>query len=122
LFERAWAKLWNDGEALPVDDLVAQLVALGVPTPERAMQIIEAHFLPGGLAPIEERGKPSIAFLIQKHASTLPTPELLALILKHHPGASLDEIESALRAQAAANFAEADALEAERRRRQGDDQ
>jgi hypothetical protein len=68
LFERAWSKLWTGEAGLPQSVLAAELVRLGVPTVERAIIIIEAHLAPGGPPPLDEAGKPSLTWLIQRHA------------------------------------------------------
>jgi hypothetical protein len=98
---------------LPLSVLAAEMVALGIPTFERAEQIALMHFQPGGPPPVDVSAKPSLAFLIQRYASRLTTPELLMLIQKHHPAITIPEIVAELEQQAESNFAEAAALEAE---------
>jgi hypothetical protein len=74
------------------------------------VQVIEAHFAPCGLEPLQDDGKPSLAGLIQKHAMKLSTAELVAVIQKHHPAVTVAAIHVELMRQADANAAEADAL------------
>ena len=118
LFARAFEKLWKD-DVLPLDVIAAELVELGVPTLGRARDIAMAHFAPGGLPPLQEDGKPSLAWLILKHSSDLTTAELFSLILKHHPAVAIEEIAAELRRQAESNEAEAAALERELAHRAG---
>jgi hypothetical protein len=121
LFDRALDKLMvAHPDGLPHRVLAAELVALGVPTVERAKQIIDAHFAPGGLPPLDEGGVPSVQWLIQKHSTDMETMELLALIQKHHPSITVPEIVAELRKQAADAQAEADALQGYARRAEGD--
>ena len=115
LFERVWAKCQSTGEPIPMTALAAELVALGVPTIDRATDVVAAHFAPGGLPPLDQAGKPSLAWLVQKHASSMAPDELLALILRHHPETTIPDIVAELKRQAALDNAEADALAAHRR-------
>jgi hypothetical protein len=114
LFTRAFDELTRNGTArIPSKHLVDKLVALGIPTAERAMEVIEAHTaLGGGLPPLQEGGKPSLSWLVRKHWEKSPD-ELIARIRKYYPAVEVGEIIAELRKQAAAAQAEAAAMEAE---------
>jgi hypothetical protein len=75
-----------------VDDFLAEMVTLGVPTLERAEEIWLAYQLPGGPPPIGSSNKPTLAYLIGTYLGKLTPPELMAKIRKYFPGISFDEV------------------------------
>lgn len=111
LFKAACEKLEVGERVVPVKDLADELVRLGIPTVERAEQIIEAHFAPGGLLPVEKGGKPSLSWLVAKHMDTMSPPEFLARVKRYYPSITITEIIAAAEAHSARIMAEADALQ-----------
>ena len=110
LFDAAMVRL-SGVDALPQSRLAAELVALGVPTMDRAVLIIEAHFAPGGCPPFDDGSDAQrLCWLIQRHQSSLSTQELLALITRKLPAVTVDQIVAELERQAEADASEADAL------------
>jgi hypothetical protein len=118
LFEAAFAEpMPQHPTGLPMRLLAEQMVALGVPTIARAQQVIDAAFAPGGFPPLDVGGKPSLQYLIQKHWEDMETMELLALIQKHHPAITIDEVIAELMRQGEQANAEAAALQRYRKQR-----
>jgi antirestriction protein ArdC len=107
LYKRAWAKLMPPDplDGVPQHVIAAEMVALGVPTLERAERVINAHDAPGGLPPYEG-GVPSVRWLIYQH-----TVELEALIRRHHPSITITELIYAFEQQALAASAKATEFE-----------
>ncbi len=107
LFEKARGTVERRGDGtMRTDDLVAEIVALGVPH-ARAQQILDAYREPGGVPPIND-GKPTIDWLLRKHFLKLDPIEMMARIARYYPAITPDEISVEIKKYVAWIRADAD--------------
>jgi len=88
----------------PLSAIAAELVAMGISTVERAALLVQMNFAAGGLP------ETKLGMLIAQHASEMDTASLVALIDRHVPGATIEQVRSELVRQAEAAKAEARGL------------
>ena len=123
LFEMVMAK-FHDETKMPIDQIVIEMVLLGVPTLDRAREVVDAHFISGGFTMLDTAPNPRLALLIAfdaYHATNMTTDEMRELIERTLPAVTIPEVVAELRRQVAFNEAEAQLLDDEGRRRYGDD-
>jgi hypothetical protein len=92
---------------VPLSRVTDALEQKGFPSQARAELAVEMVLLPGG-PPTTKLG-----MIVAKEAARLSTPELFALIKRHCPHTSVEEMVAELRRQGVAQTAEAYALQAE---------
>jgi hypothetical protein len=111
IFDRAYNSLSKGStEVLPLDELVTEMVLLGIQTRERARLVAMAHFMPGGVP--EAR----LAWLVAQNWK-LSTGDLVAAVRKHLRDVTIQEPQAECQRQGELATAQADALEAETMRR-----
>lgn len=109
ILERAWAALQDDGGApLHSSVFIAELILLGIASERRARALTQFAFsAPGGFALLDGADDREIAWTIWWAAPKLETKELVELVNRRHPAATVKQIVAELRRQAAADFTDA---------------
>lgn len=105
MIDQAFGKLLTEHpDGVPVKEIVAELVRMGIPTAERAQLAVEMSTHPGGPPGTV------LGMLIAMHQAKLSTPELAALIEHHLPGTPTRDIIAELTRQGEAARAKAEEI------------